>query len=88
MLEELLANDTAQLESKTTVYQEQEQVQEKLQEEYKEIDVQIRSKIDAGDAIKVSFYDTYMYTKVIFYRKLNLFCRIDEYNILFIAYPK
>ncbi|XP_060559553.1 structural maintenance of chromosomes protein 6-like isoform X2 [Ruditapes philippinarum] len=52
MLEELLANDTAQLESKTTVYQEQEQVQEKLQEAYKEIDVQIRSKIDAGDAIK------------------------------------
>ena len=54
MLEELLAKDEAELEKKKTVHEDQEQLQEKLHEEYKEIDVQIRSKIDAGDAIKVS----------------------------------
>ncbi|XP_045158887.2 structural maintenance of chromosomes protein 6-like isoform X2 [Mercenaria mercenaria] len=52
MLEEQLSSHQLQLESKTTIHKEQEQLQENLQEQYKQIDVQIRSKIDAGDAIK------------------------------------
>lgn len=53
ILEEQITQQQLQIESKTTIYKEQEANQMALLEKYKEIDEQLKAKIEAGDSVKV-----------------------------------